>query len=145
MPTLVENEAQLSSLADELRGETVFYLDTEFDSRATRTTLCVVQLCARDEVYVIDAIALRDLRALADTVGDPCATWVLHSGHQDLPLLRRALGVRDLPQLFDTQIAWALSSPEPATSFAYLNFKLLGLRSSKQHQADDWLRRPLTR
>jgi ribonuclease D len=46
--------------------------------------------------------------------------------------------------VFDTQIAWGLSSPEPATSFAYLNYKLLGLRSSKQHQSDDWLRRPLT-
>jgi ribonuclease D len=145
MPTLVEHEAQLKSLASELQREEVFYLDTEFDSRASRTTLCLVQLCANNQVYLIDALALRDLHALADSLGNPCNTWVLHSGHQDLPLLRRALGLSDLPQVFDTQLAWGLSSPEPATSFAYLNYKLLGLRSSKQHQTDDWLRRPLTR
>jgi ribonuclease D len=43
----------------------------------------------------------------------------------------------------DTQVAWALLSPEASVSLAYLQFKLLGLRSEKAHQADDWVRRPL--
>lgn len=47
--------------------------------------------------------------------------------------------------MFDTQIAWGLLGPEPATSFAYLTYKLLGTRTSKQHQTDDWTRRPLSK
>jgi ribonuclease D len=46
--------------------------------------------------------------------------------------------------VFDTQVAWALLSPEASVSLSYLKFKLLGLREGKPHQADDWLRRPLS-
>jgi ribonuclease D len=144
MPVLVERESQLSALARELAGASVYYLDTEFDSRATRTTLCLIQLYAQGETYVIDTLALRDLRPLTEKLGDPRSTWVLHGGHQDIPLLCRALAIDELPRVFDTQIAWGLSSPEPAASFSYLNYKLLGLRSSKHHQSDDWQQRPLT-
>lgn len=144
MPVLIEREEQLDALARELGTAGVYHLDTEFDSRAARTTLCLVQLCAEGEIYVIDTLALPNLRPLAVKLGDTSSTWVIHGAHQDIPLLRHALGLTDVPQLFDTQIAWGLASPEPAASFSYLNFKLLGLRSSKQHQGDDWLRRPLT-
>jgi ribonuclease D len=46
--------------------------------------------------------------------------------------------------LFDTQIAYALVSAESNVSLAYLRHHLLGVRSSKAHQADDWLARPLS-
>jgi len=144
MPILVEQEAQLHSLARELGRDSVYCLDTEFDSRTTGATLCLIQLSTQRAIYVIDTLALHNLEPLAGTLGHPSCTWVVHSGHQDIPLLRQAMGLNELPHLFDTQIAWGLSSPEPATSFAYLNYKLLGLRSSKQHQSDDWMRRPLT-
>jgi ribonuclease D len=45
--------------------------------------------------------------------------------------------------VFDTQVAWALTSAEYSVSLAYLKFKLLGMRTGKPHQADDWKRRPL--
>jgi len=144
MPILIENDAQLHWLAAELGNTGVYYLDTEFDSRASGTTLCLIQLREQDEVYLIDSLALRDLSLLSDKLGDPRSTWVLHGGHQDVPLLRRSLGLAGVPSVFDTQIAWALSSPEPAASLSYLSFKLLGVRSSKHHQSDDWSRRPLT-
>ena len=145
MTTLVENQNQLALLAERLRPGTWFYLDTEFDSRAKGVTLCLIQLYAEGDIHIIDTLALRDLQPLAAALGDPTSTWILHGAHQDIPLLQRALGLVHLPQLFDTQIVWGLLSPEPATSFAYLNYKLLGIRSSKQHQTDDWTRRPLTR
>jgi ribonuclease D len=47
------------------------------------------------------------------------------------------------PRLFDTQVAWALLGPEANTSLAYLQFRVLGVRSMKSHQADNWMRRPL--
>ncbi len=144
MAILVEQPGQLAALAGNLGGDSLYFLDTEFDSRSTGTTLCLVQLYANGEIYLIDTLALRDLHPLAEQLGNPDSIWIFHGGHQDVPLLRRALGLSEPPCLFDTQIVWGLSSPEPATSFAYLNYKLLDIRGSKQHQTDDWLRRPLT-
>jgi len=45
--------------------------------------------------------------------------------------------------VFDTQVAWSLCTVEHSVSLAYAQFRALGLRSGKAHQADDWLRRPL--
>ena len=119
-------------------------MDTEFDSRKDKTTLCLLQLRVHDETYLIDSLALRDLSPLAAALGHPDAIWVLHGAHQDIPLLLSALQISNAPHLFDTQIAWGLISPEPAASFSYLTYKLLGSRNSKYHQTDDWTRRPLT-
>jgi len=103
----------------------------------------MIQVSGEDgEVYLVDALSLRDLRPLGAVLGRPDGTWVLHAGQQDVPLLRDRLGV-DAPRLFDTQIAWSLVSIEYSTSLAYLKYRLLGLRGEKTHQADDWRRRPL--
>jgi ribonuclease D len=144
MLTLVDRQEQFSSLVDQLRVGATYCIDTEFDSRADKTTLCLLQLRASDETYVIDSLAIRDLSPLAPALGNPDSTWVLHGAHQDIPLLLSALRIAEVPKLFDTQIAWGLISPEPTTSFAYLTYKLLGRKSSKFHQTDDWTRRPLS-
>ena len=145
MWTLIDRPQQLLSLADQLRQGSTYCLDTEFDSRASGTTLCLLQLRIDDDTFLIDTLALRDIAALGTSLGHPDSTWVLHGAHQDIPLLLRALQISNAPRLFDTQIAWGLLGPEPATSFAYLTYKLLGTRTSKQHQTDDWTRRPLSK
>ncbi|MFZ5895653.1 MAG: ribonuclease D [Myxococcota bacterium] len=120
----------------------VYYLDTEFDSGREGTLLCLIQVSGGDQVFLIDALAISDLRLLGGLLGRAGVTWVLHAGQQDLPLLRQRLGIEPA-RLFDTQLAWALVSIEYSTSLAYLKFRLLGMRGEKTHQADDWRRRPL--
>jgi len=144
MWTLVAHQKELLALAEQLTGTSTYYLDTEFDSRADRTTLCLLQLHAEGRTFLIDTLAIGDISSLGATLGRRGVTWVLHGAHQDIPLLTRALRLNEPPRLFDTQIGWGLSSPEPATSFAYLTYRLLGTRHSKQHQTDDWTRRPLS-
>jgi ribonuclease D len=87
-------------------------------------------------------IALRDLRPLAEAF-QKSTLWVLHAGQQDVMLLGERLDLRKRPQVFDTQIAWSLSTVEHSVSLAYAQFRALGLRGTKAHQADDWVRRPL--
>ena len=144
MWTLVDHDQQLRDVVEQVSGTSTYYLDTEFDSRADRTNLCLLQLHANDRTFLIDAQAIRDLRPLGAPLGRGGVTWVLHGAHQDIPLLTRALELDRPPRLFDTQIAWGMVGPEPATSFAYLTYRLLGSRNSKHHQADDWTRRPLS-
>lgn len=138
----VADPGALEQACRALAKDSIFYLDTEFDSGRDGTVLCLVQVSAGREVYLIDALALRDLRPLGAVLGKDSAIWVLHAGQQDVPLLRDHLGT-EIPRVFDTQIAWSLVSIEYSASLAYLKYRLLGLRGEKAHQADDWRRRPL--
>jgi ribonuclease D len=100
-----------------------------------------VQLTVGETIYLIDTVALRDISAL----GTPLATmeWVLHAGRQDIALLMSACRLTHRPRLFDTQIAWGLCSAEHQVSLAYLLACLLGVRTEKGCQTDNWQARPL--
>jgi ribonuclease D len=142
-PTLIDTDAGLARLSQDLGEQEVYYLDTEFDSVRSGKTLSVIQISAGAEVHLIDALRLKNLEPLKRAIGRPGTQWVLHAGLQDVELLQERLGLRQVPVLFDTQIAWGLTSPEASVSLAYLQYRLLGLRAMKPHQADDWMRRPL--
>lgn len=140
---LVDSHAELQRVADALADAPALYLDTEFESQRGGTTLCVLQVSDGEQVHLVDALRLANLAPLVGILNDAGREWVLHAGQQDVPLLIDSLGVQARPKIFDTQIAWALTSAEHSVSLAYLEFRLLGLRKTKAHQADDWKRRPL--
>lgn len=137
----IDDAGGLARACEALARADVLYIDTEFDSGRDGTQLCLVQITAGDEVYLLDGLRL-DLKPLGRAIGAASKTWVLHAGQQDVPLLTAALDV-SLPRVFDTQVGWSLVSIEYSTSLAYLKYRLLGLRGEKAHQADDWRRRPL--
>jgi ribonuclease D len=126
-----------------LLGQSTFYIDTEFDSSKQGKTLSLIQISCGGEIYVVDALRLPSLEPLAPALFAEGVRWVLHAGLQDVELLLREFDEPEPPRLFDTQIAWGLLGPEASVSLAFLQFKLLGVRSAKGYQADDWLRRPL--
>jgi ribonuclease D len=105
----------------------------------------LVQVSRGEEVYLIDALRLESLRDLGAVLCNPSAQWILHAGLQDVELLLEVFHPESAPRLFDTQVVWALLGPEASVSLAFLVFRVLGVRSSKGYQADDWLRRPLPR
>ncbi len=144
MHSLIDHPSALTSVIEDLSTHQVFYLDTEFESARGQSELCLLQLRAGTQTYLIDAVKLRELRALAAPLTASGVTWVMHGGQQDVALLVRELGVAEPPALFDTQLAWGLLTPEPSVSLAYLEYRMLGLRAAKTHQADDWKRRPLS-
>lgn len=137
-------ECACESLSATVRAaRPVLYLDTEFESSKRGTRLCLLQISAGAEIYLVDAIVLRSLSPLSALLKTPGLTWVLHAGMQDVKLISDELRVRPPEALFDTQIAWALLGPESSVSLAYVNYKVCGVRSAKGHQSDDWVRRPL--
>jgi ribonuclease D len=140
---LVDSGPELERAIDALRGARTLYVDTEFESSRAGTTLCILQLSAGGEVFLIDALAFADLSPLRAVLGEPKAEWVLHAGQQDVPLIANSLSLAQPPAVFDTQVAWALLGPEHSVSLSYLVYRLLGMRTGKSHQTDDWRRRPL--
>lgn len=138
---LIDEAAGLTRACQALSAAEVLFLDTEFDSGREGTRLCLVQVTAGDEIFLLDGLKL-DLRPLGNAIRAASPTWVLHAGQQDVPLLMAALDL-PVPRVFDTQVGWSLVSIEYSTSLAYLQYRLLGIRGEKTHQADDWRRRPL--
>jgi ribonuclease D len=140
---LVDTEAALTRACGALMMAPVLYLDTEFQSNRSGCELCLVQVSAGAKAYLVDAVKLGPLDPLGQVLGRDECQWVLHAGDQDVRLLAARLRVNPPERVFDTQVAWALMSAEPAVSLAYLVYRVLGHRTQKTHQADDWKRRPL--
>jgi ribonuclease D len=140
---LVDSARGLDEAARALANADPLFVDTEFDSNRDGTTLCLLQVSGGETAYLVDTLRLGALAPLAPIFSDPARTWVLHAGFQDVALLMQRFRLDAPPKLFDTQVAWALVGPEFSVSLAYLKFRLLGIRSDKPHQADDWRRRPL--
>lgn len=141
-PLHVDSQATLRDALHHLQGASIFYLDTEFDSTRDGATLCLLQLSDGNRIFLLDPFAV-DLAPLAQALGAPGVEWVLHAGRQDVALLCSQLRIQAPSLLFDTQIGWALQSPESGVALAYLEFLVLGVQPAKGHQMDDWRKRPL--
>lgn len=139
----IDNDAELDAVFEDLRSASTFYIDTEFESTKQRTRLSVVQVSRGGEAYLFDALKLTRLRELGQVLVRDGVEWVLHAGLQDVELLVECFRCPKPPRLFDTQVAWGLLGPEAMVSLGYLQFRVLGIKSMKTHQADDWIRRPL--
>lgn len=127
----------------ELEGAPRYYIDTEFESSKRGKQLSLIQISRGDEVYVVDVLGQTSVADLGAVIFAPGTEWVLHAGLQDVELLLAEFERTEPPSLFDTQVVWGLLGPEASVSLAFLQFRVLGVRSSKGYQADDWLRRPL--
>jgi ribonuclease D len=142
---LIQNRADLDRTARALANAPTLFVDTEFESTRSGSELCLLQVGDGTHVHLVDTLTLRDLSPLGPVFGADGVEWVLHAGLQDVELLTRALAVPAPERLFDTQVAWSLTGVEHAVSLSYLVYRVLGKRTSKPHQADDWKRRPLPR
>jgi ribonuclease D len=140
----VDSQQGLERAASALASCPRFYLDTEFESGRGSTRLCLLQISSGAEIFLVDTLKLGRLDPLGGVLARPEVQWVFHAGLQDLALIEQRLQRRAPARLFDTQIAYALVSAENNVALAYLRYQLLGVRSDKAHQADDWLARPLS-
>jgi len=142
MYELIDTQVGLERACRALGNGERLFLDTEFESSRSGAELSLLQVSNGSEIFLIDALRLRALESLSALLAR-AREWVLHAGLQDVSLLKSRLGLADPPPIFDTQIGWALIGPEHSVSLAYLVYRVLGIRTSKPHQADDWKRRPL--
>ena len=103
--------------------------------------LCLVQLTAAGQTFVLDPLALDLAPHLRPFLEDPARVTIMHGAPYDLRLLHRDLGIR-VGALTDTQVAASLLG-EPAVGLQALLERHLGIRVSKRFQRADWASRPL--
>lgn len=144
-PLLVGTSAELKEACAALATAERYYLDTEFETGGPQRGLCLIQISAGGPlVYLIDPLKLKALEPLTAVLNRPQAEWVTHAGSQDIAWIRSAMKIDAKPRIFDTQVGWGLLGPEYPVSLAYIQYRVLALRSAKTEQAGPWTNRPLT-
>jgi ribonuclease D len=143
--------AGAGELIERARAAGRLALDTEFMGEGRyRTLLCLIQLAAPERSDGGESIALVDplredveLGPLAAALADPGVRIVVHSGRQDIALLRRELG-GEVTNIFDTQVAAGFAGLGAQASYDSLLADVLGLRVAKTASFTRWDARPLS-
>ena len=131
------------ALAHRLLAVREVALDTEADSlHHYPERLCLVQIAAGDDAYLIDPLPALDLVPLGAVFGDSSILTVVHAGDNDLAVLKRRFGFT-FAHLFDTSIAARFLGVRELGLDVMLQ-RFLGVAPERSRQKDDWSVRPLT-
>lgn len=142
---MIDTPQALAALVQQIRQRPRVALDTEFVwERTYYPRLGLVQIgLSRDEVYLVDTVALPDLSPLRPLLEDPGVVKLLHDAQQDLTILRRASGASPV-RIFDTQLAAGFVGLSATISLQDLVAETTGVRLTKGETRSDWLQRPLS-
>jgi ribonuclease D len=118
-------------------------VDTEADSlHSYFDKVCLIQLSAAGEDFIIDPLTKIDIRTLAPLFASTEVTKVFHGADYDLRIMHRDFGIETV-NLVDTAVAAQLLGYE-AFGLAALLGKHFGLELDKKFQRANWAMRPLT-
>lgn len=141
-PVYVDTPVKLAATVALLQRERLLALDTESNSlHAYQERVCLIQVSTRKDDYIIDPLALDDLRPFGALLEDDRIEKVFHAAEYDLLCLKRDYGFK-VRNLFDTMIA-ARVCGQKETGLGSLVTHFFGIQLDKSHQRDDWGRRPL--
>ena len=141
MKWIAEQQSFDDAMAQIARGGE-FAIDTEADSlHSYFDKVCLIQITAAGEDFIIDPLAKIDLKGLGPILADKGIRKVLHGADYDLRILNRDFGF-ELQNLTDTMICAQLLGYEAIGLAALLN-RHFGMEVDKSHQRADWAQRPL--
>jgi len=142
-PNLLETRAQLEAAECSWSDSPVVGIDTEFvRERTYRADLGLVQVSDGENAWLWDPLCFDSPAPVVRLLEDPSILKVLHSGSEDLEVMRHALGTVPEP-LVDTQIACAMLGQPLQLAFQGAAKWLFGVDIDKEHTRSNWLRRPL--
>ena len=107
--------------------------------------VCLIQISTPRDVFVIDPLALEDMKPLGDVLAKKRTETVLHAGSHDVLSLHRDWDMR-IENLFDTNIAAAFVGMSRLGLANVLEEELgVDIPKEKRIQRSDWSNRPLSR
>ena len=102
---LLTTSGQVSDLARILFQESRIAIDTESNSRHRYPErVCLVQVATNRKVYIIDTLAVDNMKPIGEVLADGTVVKVIHSADYDIRCLDREWG-HQVRNLFDTSIA----------------------------------------
>ncbi len=143
-PLVVTDSQQWEKIAATLQKAKTLSIDLEGNGYFRYPEhICLIQLAALGQVYLIDPLAIKDLTALGKLLENPNIIKIFHSCDWDLRSLDRDYGFH-VQGLFDTSIAARfLGINEVGLGKVLKHFLSVELDKSKSLQRQDWTLRPL--
>ncbi len=141
---LIQTDAELAKLIDQLRAAGSFAYDSEFIGELSYLPkLCLIQVATAEQVSLIDPIADIDLTPFWNLLADRSVEKVVHAGQQDVEPVVRFIG-KPPANLFDTQIAAGFIAMPYPVSLSKLVMELTGAKLGKGLTFTHWDQRPLS-
>jgi ribonuclease D len=141
---LIDDQAQLNEWCEQLLGQSVITLDTEFMRTDTYyPKLCLIQIAIDDDPACIDVLAEIDTKELRKILFNESTLKIFHAAKQDLEVCYATYG-HVLGPIIDTQIAAGLLGYPAQIGYANLVQEIIGVKLDKGQTRTDWSRRPLT-
>lgn len=139
----IDSPEGVERMAAAMEKEPIIGLDTESDSfHHYQEQVCLIQAAIGGRDYLLDTLAVRDLSPMRKLLADSRREVVLNGADYDVVCLKRDFGIR-FGKIFDTALGAQLLG-YPATGLSALLSRHFNVEVSKQHQRDEWFRRPLT-
>ena len=140
----IETNEDLEFLNQELLLKPYVGIDTEFRRTSKdNMRLALLQINDGEEIYLIDTIAINNLKDECSFLYSDSVVKIFHSCKEDIEAIYSWTG-KLLVNIFDTQIAEALLGGEYSLGYQGLVEKKLGIKVDKGETRSNWLRRPLT-
>lgn len=143
--SLITDTNTLKAACTRLQQHSYVTVDTEFMRETTfYPKLCLIQIAAEDEDYLIDPLAPDlDLSPFFALMRHPSVVKVFHSGRQDLEILWNLDRCIPTP-CFDTQVAAMVAGYGDSVSYEQLAHDLAKAKIDKSSRFTDWSQRPLS-
>ncbi len=140
----IDRQHQLDLAVTYLSDSPVVGVDTESSGYYTYfSELCLIQISAGNQHYIIDPLAQLSLSGLGEVFANPNIVKIFHSAASDIGELHRDLGFT-FTNVFDTMIACRMLGHE-SCSLQSLVKQYMNIELEKKEQKSNWKRRPLTR
>lgn len=139
----LERQIDFDRVMQSISANTYIGFDTEFVGEKTYVpVLCLIQIVADEDIYLIDTMRITDLRAFLNILEDPAVLKITHAGDNDYRLLHILYGT--VPKnTFDTQISAGFVGYNYPAGFAKIVERELGVQLAKSHTVANWEARPL--
>ncbi len=140
---MIETPEAVCETVRSLKSREAVAVDLEADSMFHfREKVCLIQIAAKELVFVIDPLKLPNLSVLKPLFEDPKIMKIFHGGDYDIRSLYRDFRIT-VKNLFDTHLASRYLGYEETGLDAVLN-KHFSIQVNKKYQKKDWSERPLS-
>ncbi len=139
---LIDTPFKLSTAVEEFSGAQTLAVDLEADSMYHyREKVCLLQLAANGQTYLIDPLAVKELSELKTLFASPDKTKIFHGADYDIRSLYRDFRL-EVAALFDTELACRFLGYNPSGLATVLHDRY-GVAMDKRFQRKNWAMRPL--
>src|SRR3954469_7613149 len=143
-PHYIDTPAKLKTLLKDLQPHKEIGLDTEFISEGRyEPALCLLQLSTADRVWIVDPLAVANLKDLWGILVEPGRELVAVAARQEIKFCAKGAGVPPA-KVLDLQIAAGLVGYGYPLSHTNLLRQALGIQVEGRETYTDWKQRPLS-